>query len=630
MSEPFYDLTAPREDHPAPGAAPPSHQAMPHGQGYQTPAQSYGSRGWPSIQTPFHPAGGQISAELAPWGHPTSPAWPATAPPAAQPAWYQPYDFPRPWSAGQAHAAPATAPPFHPGTWPQEEVGSAQPPAADGGSGAPPTAAADRAAVHHAEAAALRAELARERAEADAARVRAAAEAAALRHELERAHLQTRLAAAEAGSPPPTSEASPHARGRATGGARRARGAHDDDGGGGDGAPSGADDEEDEGKLRPLPTGTTTALRARGTLEPDRVPAFLRLFKHRVARHDARVKTLVAAGAPGSDPALLAADEWLAGALVDCLDDASAHVANLIDSVADADLESGTRMLSIIGERCELTLGAQRRAAEVAFQDLAPLKVGMAPELVEQACNDLVAKFKRLKRYDPADPLAVRAMLIKKMPEGVHKERDELEDKLYEADIRAASDAERLVAPWSLPQLVQIIALKLRARPRAHVADVGRRGDGKPQPAGGDPRCEACGQAGHSARECSRRCPSCGLKNCPGTYGGAPACVIAPATRPSNVQNARGKKVARVIYDQLIAEWAKRHPTAAAADAAADASAADAAPQPVAAAAAADAQMSEPFYDLTAPREDHPAPGAAPPSHQAMPQGRGYQTPAQS
>ena len=66
--------------------------------------------------------------------------------------------------------------------------------------------------MHHAEAAALRAELARERAEADAARVRAAAEAAALRHELERAHLQTRLAAAEAGSPPPTSEASPHAR----------------------------------------------------------------------------------------------------------------------------------------------------------------------------------------------------------------------------------------------------------------------------------------------------------------------------------------------------------------------------------------------------------------------------------
>ena len=66
------------------------------------------------------------------------------------------------------------------------------------------------------------------------------------------------------------------------------------------------------------------------------MPAFLRLFKHRVARHDVRIKTLITAGAPGSDPALLAADEWLAGALVDCLDDASAHVANLIDSVADA------------------------------------------------------------------------------------------------------------------------------------------------------------------------------------------------------------------------------------------------------------------------------------------------------
>ena len=69
MSEPFHDLTAPREDHPAPGAAPPSHQAMPHGQGYQKPDR------WLTRPATWraYAAGGRAALSLA------GPRWPLLA-----------------------------------------------------------------------------------------------------------------------------------------------------------------------------------------------------------------------------------------------------------------------------------------------------------------------------------------------------------------------------------------------------------------------------------------------------------------------------------------------------------------------------------------------------------------------
>ena len=63
-----------------------------------------------------------------------------------------------------------------------------------------------------------------------------------------------------------------------------------------------------------------------GALGAANTPRFLRLFKRRCSNHDAIIKELLAAGAPGDDDALIAADEWLAGTLLDCLDGESTEV----------------------------------------------------------------------------------------------------------------------------------------------------------------------------------------------------------------------------------------------------------------------------------------------------------------
>ena len=517
---------------------------------------------------------------LAPISTSTGASWPQSP---DQPGWYDAYDPNAPPGTAPApgYAPAAAQQPFQQSqTWPNPQSWQSDRPS----DGAPA-----------ADVAALRAELARVNAEAELARARAAAELAALREAAERAQLEATIA--RAGEASPRTLSKPQQRG-----SQRARappsavqwrddvadGERDDDG------VSAVFSEGGTRKLPALSSATAKALRAMGTLAPTSVPRFVRLFKQRVARNDPLIRELLDAGTPGGDDELMAADEWLAGTLLDCLDGESTHVANYTEALTDAELESGTAMLRVIEERNALRVGAQRRVAEDDFKQYRPFKQGMAAEDVEAAANELIARFKRLARYDPKDLLAIRLMLIKKMPEG--KARDDLEDDLYEADIAAKSDAERAVKPWSTIELVQLIALKLRAKARAHAAEQQQQQQQQQQrqqqQQQQDIKCQACGVAGHDARACTKRCSSCGIKNCPGTHSGAAACVMASATKPSNILNGRGKKVARVIYDQLLAEHKKRYPAAYAAEH--EPSSDDAAaqpPQPAAAAAEVQAAL---------------------------------------
>ena len=330
------------------------------------------------------------------------------------------------------------------------------------------------------------------------------------------------------------------------------------------------DEDEEERvptKLRSLPSATVTFLSS--SLDAKSIPRLLRLFPKRCSLLHPIMEELLALGDEESvenDEELANADRWLANALLDCLDASSTHVKNFLEEVSDEQLSSGRALLAAVRKRASLRLGSERRAAENDFDARQPFKNGMAVENVEEEAHSLILEYKRLPRYNPSDPLGVRLMLIRKMP--ASKQRDDLEDELYTADIAAKDDAERLSKPWTEKELIKVIALKLRGtRAAAHFAAVdGQKQQGEQQRGGADV-CESCGQAGHRSRECSKRCSKCGVKNCPGTYAGADGCIMAKADKPRNVRNARGSKVKDTVYQSLIKEHQKRHPRAYAAEA---------------------------------------------------------------
>ena len=373
-----------------------------------------------------------------------------------------------------------------------------------------------------------------------------------------------------------------------------------------------SDEELGESKPRPvriknLPSQTVASLRAHGTLEPSTVPHFLRLFELRCQTHDTRTVPIFDATVEVLTIEQQEVDRWLAGTLSDCLDHASAHVSNLLRATDDATLRSGRALIAACSNTCNLSLGAERQAAEIEFAKLRPFRIGMAQVDVDKHANLLVEKFQRLPKFSKSDPLCMRQMLLEKLPDAppdfARKKRDLIEE-LYTAEAMSTTFDAKLSSPWTFTALIKIIGIKLRSvvEPAARIAEQQpqqrrqqqqqqprqQQQQRRQQPFGGGV-CPNCGENGHSSRDCTKVCAQCGVKNCPGAYGGA--CVITPAERPRNVKNARGTQVHDNVYKAIVAEWQRRHPNARAAEAGDD-DTFEAGPVAASAAVAADAGPS--------------------------------------
>jgi hypothetical protein len=312
--------------------------------------------------------------------------------------------------------------------------------------------------------------------------------------------------------------------------------------------------------VRPLPTSAVTKLtKASDGLKPESFDKFKKLFKIRCCRHHPLVRKLLAMSATSwaavaagrsldGDDELRQADEWLAQQLLDCLDPDVTAVSNLIDVATEAQLDSGRALLDLCAERMRLTIGAERCVAESTFLASAPFKANMQSGEVERAALETIAKFKRLHLYNKDDPLSVRLMLIRKLGKVRQTDAIKLEEELFEAEIRASTDAAKLIEPWTEQGLVKVIAMKLASKGPVAVAALGEV-----------KACLTCGDPSHDSKACTKR-GSCNVKNCPCIYGGA--CIFASPKKPSNVKHALGRQVSRAVYEALLKEHKKRHPQA--------------------------------------------------------------------
>mmetsp|Transcript_32872 Transcript_32872/g.104844 ORF Transcript_32872/g.104844 Transcript_32872/m.104844 type:complete len:122 (+) Transcript_32872:982-1347(+) len=107
-----------------------------------------------------------------------------------------------------------------------------------------------------------------------------------------------------------------------------------------------------------------------------------------------------------------------------CLDGASARVSNLLDSCPPDLFVSGRAILDRLVSSYYVKSGAELRAAEQAFAEHAPFRVGMSPEDVEFAARDAINRYRRLPAFNAHDPLALHKMLlVEKLPDAIATRR---------------------------------------------------------------------------------------------------------------------------------------------------------------------------------------------------------------
>ena len=507
--------------------------------------------------------------------------------------------------------------------------------------------AADHAAAPTAAAAAANAELiARLRAEKDAAEARALA-----------AELRAQLAEVRpTPAKPPRSPSSvrvkreaPAAPAAASASTRTTR-TGDDSGDGFDG--DGSDDdslgEESDGdwpkyllgadlvnaphgkSMKPLSSAASAALSTK--LEPEQIVQWLKLAKHRLAGHDKRIRNLLRLTPSQSaafmlrvqnDDALcdielgmLEADEFMPLAIFDCLDPSSTHVHNFRTEVTADTLQSGIALISKIAELPQLKLACERQDADKRFASAQPFYVGMPIAEAKKTALETIDLFKRTTRFNPYDSISVRHMLIQKMPtsnERLVRKKEQLEEELLECEITldgTGTDNK----PWSVDQLIKIIALALRADApaRAHGGvhggggGAGGGGGGAGGGGGGPSRrvCLACGDPGHETTDCPKQCPNATVRvrGCPCLHGKVCPFLSAKMIKAGTLVNAKGDKMPSGPEARIVDAHKKQFPRAyqlsrsahaanaeakANAAASADAAAPSAAPAPAPSASAA-------------------------------------------
>ena len=296
------------------------------------------------------------------------------------------------------------------------------------------------------------------------------------------------------------------------------------------------------------------------TLERVGLKAWLDNFVYLMENKSAKLRQLLqlsvghAQQALAVDPGLQEADGYLARQIDCVLDPKSNNVKAFKAKLAHNRqvARSGVLKLAHIRRMCSLMNGAEVRIAEQEFEARRFFKAHMTKSEATAQIYELANEFELLARC--TGEVSTMFEILKKMPAHLADKADNLYDELSAGQVVGRM-------PYSFEHFVDIVAIHLSrkslqsgpARSRDKVANQAEyeRADGAKEVT-----CLACGQAGHTVKECPKSCPKCHLKPCPGTYG--QSCVVhTNRDVPKEVKNAVGSVLPAYLHKVLATKNAQ-------------------------------------------------------------------------
>jgi len=274
------------------------------------------------------------------------------------------------------------------------------------------------------------------------------------------------------------------------------------------------------------------------------------------------------------------ANLWVGGQIVDQFDATSKRVDNFFSTNAFTEYMYGRKLLTILERLYHVTSGPELRAAELASDSFVPFVMGMSPVDAEHAAFEQLRLHGRLPPFSRGDAVGAKSLLLlKKLPDAYTFKQTRL-DEWYKGEVKNEP-------AWSLVQLIKIIPQWLGLPPpsahlaafrpssdfvaQANTAAAARQGRG-PLPPGYIPKgaCFLCGEQNCYVTKCTKFCPMCRNKHCPGLVP-SKKCVIHADTMPIGATTTRfdGKPVLDKTLAFLCNEWRKHkagRPRAHAAD----------------------------------------------------------------
>ena len=255
------------------------------------------------------------------------------------------------------------------------------------------------------------------------------------------------------------------------------------------------------------------------------------------------------------DPSMQQADAYLARQ-IDCVLDHGADRVKAFRAKLDHSREisrSGVLKLAHIRRLCVLVHGAEAHLAELEFDKKTFFRMNMSRSEAIAKAYALATEFELLARY--TGEISIMFEILKKMPNQLITEINHLSNELSHGMVRR-------VMPYDLEQFIEIVAIHLsghggiggnlhgRSSPRkTNEIERAQSDDGRATASG--VKCVACGEAGHHVRECTKKCPMCQLKPCPGTYG-QPCVVNTTRDVPKEVKNALGHNIPEPLRRVLV------------------------------------------------------------------------------
>ena len=230
------------------------------------------------------------------------------------------------------------------------------------------------------------------------------------------------------------------------------------------------------------------------------------------------------------DPGLQEANAYLARQ-IDCVLDPEANKvkafkAKLANDRAAA--RSGVLKLAHIRRMCKLNNGAETRVAEQNFERKRFFTMNMDEDEAAAQAFELANEFRLLERC--SGDVSIMFEILKKMPDCLYVTIDQIHREISRGQVTSR-------IPYTLDEFINIVAIELSgngsSRGRNTSRNPGKRNANEVEQESVDDgstrktRCVACGQTGHVVRDCTKSCPKCGMKPCPGTYG--KACVVHKA-----------------------------------------------------------------------------------------------------
>ena len=281
--------------------------------------------------------------------------------------------------------------------------------------------------------------------------------------------------------------------------------------------------------------------------------------KHPKIRELLEMTTTQAEIAAQSDRELEWANDYLSRQIQCCLDRKASKVKAFNSRFANNAevMQSGVRKLAHIRQMCLMLNGTEVRAAEDSYTAKKFFRDKMSREEVVAAAWMLQNEFMLLKFY--SGDLSVMYEILRKLPENMSFVYNQLWNEISHDEMCGH-------LRYTLDQFIDIIGIHMsgqgglkNSQPRSPRSGRGR-GHPRANSAESEPndvthvsglKCVACGQSGHGVKECTKACPKCKSKPCPGTSGRD--CVVNTNTDvPKEVLNALGKPIPPFLRDQLV------------------------------------------------------------------------------